>query len=335
MYEKTLVLFILANIPIIFYYNKLVKFIKINDIPDNIRKFQAKETPLFGGILIIYNLFILFTLDYFIDLNPLNYFLSSREYFVFFIGVLSFFVIGLYDDKYNLTASKKLTLNSFLILFLILIDDKLLITEIHFSFNLNAIELRNFSYPFTILCILLLVNAINMFDGVNLQAGVYCIFVFTFLLVKEFYIFINLIVILSLILFLIYNYRNKAYLGDSGTQVLAFIMSYILIKSHNAGDNIAPDQIFVILSLPGLDMFRLFLARIVKGIHPFRPDRNHIHHLIVNKYGEWRGFIIVQFVIIFNLIIYEYSYNKILSIILIILLYLAFYLVFKNKRKKI
>ena len=42
----------------------------------------------------------------------------------------------------------------------------------------------------------------------------------------------------------------------------------------------APEEIFIILSLPGLDMFRLFLVRIFYGKNPFSPDRNHIHHLI-------------------------------------------------------
>ena len=61
MYEKTILLFVLINIPIVFFYNKLVNFINLNDHPDKVRKFHNHETPLFGGILIIYNLvFLLF-----------------------------------------------------------------------------------------------------------------------------------------------------------------------------------------------------------------------------------------------------------------------------------
>ena len=90
MYEKILLLFIAINIPIIFFYNQLVKFININDIPDNIRKFQKKRVPLFGGILIFYNLFIFFFIDYFFNLNPYEYFFDTREYFVFLFGFLSF-----------------------------------------------------------------------------------------------------------------------------------------------------------------------------------------------------------------------------------------------------
>jgi UDP-GlcNAc:undecaprenyl-phosphate GlcNAc-1-phosphate transferase len=170
-----------------------------------------------------------------------------------------------------------------------------------------------------------------MFDGINLQSGMYCILIFTLLLTKEFYIFANLILILSLVLFLIFNYMNRAYLGDAGIQVLAFVISYILIKSHNSSNNILPDEIFVILSLPGIDMLRLFLYRIVMGEHPFKADRNHIHHLILNKLGSTIAFFIIQGVIIVNFLLYYFLQNKILSILFVVLLYLLLLLIFKKK----
>ena len=331
MYEKILLFFIAINIPIVLFYKQLVKFIDINDTPDTVRKFQKNIIPLFGGILIVYNLIIFFIIDFFFNLNAYTYFFNTREYFVFFAGIFGCFFIGLYDDKYDLSANKKLFLNTVLIFLLILIDESLLISKLQFSFNSIPIELKNFSYPFTVLCVLLLINALNMFDGINLQVGSYCILILILLSIKELYVFVNLILILSLILFLIYNYFNQAYLGDAGTQVLAFVLSYVLIKSHNTGNNIAPDYIFVILSFPGLDMFRLFLVRIIKGKNPFRADRNHMHHLISHKYSPLISFFLIQFVIIANLLIYNFLDNKIFSIIFIILLYVLMVLIFKKK----
>ena len=334
MYKENIILFILINIPIIFFYDKLVKYINLYDTPDNYRKLHKKPVPLVGGILIIYNLSIFFFLDYFFNINPYSYYSDTRETFVFFGGIIGCFLIGLYDDKYNLAATKKLVLNIFLILFLILIDDNLLVSDLFFSFNTNSIELRNFTYPFTILCMLLLLNALNMFDGVNLQVGVYCILIFILLSINKLYIFLNLILILSLILFLFYNYLEKGYLGSSGTQILGFIIAYVLIKSHNTNSNITPDQIFVILSFPGLDMFRLFLFRIINGIHPFRADRNHMHHLISKKLGSMLGFFIIQGAIIINFLLYYFLPNKIISIICIVLLYTLLLLIFKREKNK-
>ena len=133
---------------------------------------------------------------------------------------------------------------------------------------------------------------------------------------------------------MIYNYFEKGYLGSSGTQILGFIIAYILIKSHNANSHITPDQIFVILSFPGLDMFRLFLFRIINGIHPFKADRNHMHHLISKKLGSMLGFFIIQGAIITNFLLYFFLPNKVISITCIVLLYTLLLLIFKREKNK-
>ena len=94
--------------------------------------------------------------------------------------VFTFFLIGIYDDKYNLSANKKLFLNFFIILFIILLDDSLVIKKLNFSFFDNPIYLKSFSHLFTVLCILLFLNALNMFDGINLQAAFYCLIFYNF-----------------------------------------------------------------------------------------------------------------------------------------------------------
>ena len=182
-----------------------------------------------------------------------------------FILNCSLLFLGLYDDKFDLSANKKLFLNFFIILFLILLDDTLVIRQLNFTFLENTIELRNFSHLFTILCVLLFINALNMFDGINMQVATYSIIIFVIFLSKDIYIHLSIILIFSLIIFLVFNFQNKMFLGDSGTHLLAFIISYVIIKSHNIEQSFSPEEIFIILSLPGLDMFRLFLLRIIKG----------------------------------------------------------------------
>ena len=335
MFENIVLIFGIINIPIIIFFNPITKFINIFDVADNVRKFHKNNVPLFGGILLIYNLIIFFILDYFLSLNLFQEIVSKREYFTFCIGIIIFFFIGLFDDKYNLNANTKLFLNFFILLFLTLMDDNLVVKQLSFSFIKNPIYLYNFSHIFTILCVLLLINAINMFDGINLQTANYCIIIFLIFLFKDTYYSLSLIFILILILFLYYNFFNKIFLGDSGTQVLAFVISYILIKSHNLNHEFTPEEIFVILSLPGLDMFRLFLVRIFQGKNPFNPDRNHIHHLIEKKFQKFKTFIIIQFCIMINIILFYFIENKLNVVILTILTYLVLYLIFTQKGKKI
>ena len=335
MYEKIILLFLLVNFPIVCFFNQLVHLININDRPDNVRKLHKKDVPLFGGILIIYNLSIFLIADFFLDLNILQEISSKREYLAFIIGVLFLFFIGIFDDKYNLSANKKLILNFFILLFLTLLDDNLVVKQLTFSFIENPIYLNNFSHLFTILCILLFINAINMFDGINLQTGTYCIIIFTIFIFKDIYVFVSVILICTLILFLFYNFSNKIFLGDSGTHILAFLISYILIKSYNFNLAFTVEEIFIILSFPGLDMFRLFVIRVFKGKNPFSPDRNHIHHLIQKKFNKFQTFLIIQSCIILNIVIYYIIVNKLVVLFLTIFTYLALYIIFYNKGKSI
>jgi len=335
MFENIILIFGIINMPIIIFFNPITKFINIFDVADNVRKFHKNNVPLFGGILIIYNLIFFFVLDHFLNLNLSQEIVNKREYFTFCIGTIIFFCIGLFDDKYNLSANKKLFLNFFILLFLTLMDDNLVVKQLKFSFFENPIYLNNFSHLFTILCVLLFLNAINMFDGINLQTATYCIIIFSIFLFKDIYISLSFVFISVLILFLYYNSSNRVFLGDSGTQVLAFVISYVLIKSHNINQEFTPEEIFVILSFPGLDMFRLFLLRVFYGKNPFSPDRNHIHHLIEKKFRKFETFIIIQFCILTNIILFYVVENKINVLILTILTYLVLYIIFTQKGKKI
>ena len=335
MLENLILLILLTNFPVVVFFKKITKVININDKADNVRKFHKNTVPLFGGILIIYNLIIFLLLDNLLDLNLFQEFKTRREFFTFYTGIIAFFLLGIFDDKYNLTANKKLFLNFFIVLFLILLDDKLVVRELNFSFFENPIYLNNFSHLFTILCILLLINALNMFDGINLQTGTYCLIVFLVFLIKNIFVPLSLILICVLIIFLFYNSLNKIFLGDSGTQLIAFIISYILIKSHNLSQNFTPEEIFIILSFPGLDMFRLFLFRIVKGKNPFKPDTNHIHHLMIKKLSKLKTFLIIQSCIIFNIVFFYFINNKLNALFLSIISYLSLYLIFFKKGKKI
>ena len=126
-----------------------------------------------------------------------------------------------------------------------------------------------------------------MFDGINLQVGFYCILIFSIFVLKGVFFNLSLIIIISLIVFLYLNYKNKTYLGESGIQFLAFIISYIIIKSYNLNQDLFfVDEIFILMALPGLELFRLFLFRVAKGKHPFKADTDHLHHLMLRNFSS-------------------------------------------------
>ena len=89
-----------------------------------------------------------------------------------FVSIL-IFLIGMYDDKYELKANLKLIFLCISIITFININSDLIIESVNFyTFN-KTINLSSYSNFFTILCVLLFMNAFNMMDGTNLLAGTY------------------------------------------------------------------------------------------------------------------------------------------------------------------
>ncbi len=52
------------------------------------------------------------------------------------------------------------------------------------------------------------------------------------------------------------------------------------------------DEIFLLLMIPGLDMLRLFIERLLQKKNPLKPDRNHFHHLLLNRFQRYNVLII-------------------------------------------
>tara|TARA_Y100001958_G_C21131751_1_gene472886 strand:+ start:31 stop:561 length:531 start_codon:yes stop_codon:yes gene_type:complete len=121
-----------------------------------------------------------------------------------------------------------------------------------------------------------------MIDGINGLSGSIFLILFFFILIKSGFEPIYLTIIFCLLIFLIFNFKNKFFMGDSGIYFLSIFFGLNIITISN--DNIIyTEEIFLIMMIPGIDMLRLFIIRIKNKKNPFKPDRLHIHHLIENK----------------------------------------------------
>ena len=119
--------------------------------------------------------------------------------------------------------------------------------------------------------------------------------------------------------------------------IVSFLISYIFIKSNNFQNfKFYADEIFVIMAIPGLDMFRLFISRLISGKHPFKPHTNHIHHLIAEYFSKLVTFLTILIFIILSTLLYYFFQNKLNYIICYIIGYtiIITYLL-KLKKKKI
>ena len=134
--------------------------------------------------------------------------------------------------------------------------------------------------------LVILKNALNFYDGVNGQSGIYYLVVFLFLFFKSDYNFFYLTIIVSLTFVLLLNLNNKLFFGDNGVYLVSTLIIISLIYEYNITKNILyVDEIFLILILPGIDLVRLTIERLVSGKNPFFGDRNHLHHLLIKKFN--------------------------------------------------
>jgi UDP-GlcNAc:undecaprenyl-phosphate GlcNAc-1-phosphate transferase len=326
------ILIILINILIVIYFDKISKLVNLFDVPDNLRKIHNKKTSLLGGGMYLLN-FFLFIIYYFINKSAINldYFSNSKEIIIFSVFSLSFFVLGFFDDKINLSANIKLISKFALIFYFIYLQDQILIKELRFSFLVNKINIENISYLFSILCFLLFINAFNMFDGINLQSAIYSFFLFLIFLLKGIFIEISLVFLIVLLFFAYLNYKNKCFMGDNGTLLISFILSYFFIKSVNVYNTFSADEIFLIMLVPGLDLIRLFVTRILHQKHPFKGDNNHVHHILLRAFGLYKSlFLLFLLIIIPNILSMIYGgtlYLILISIIIysLLIFFLKFY----------
>lgn len=318
--------------------------LSIYDIPDKKRKFHKKKTPVIGWIYPISTLIFLLIISFFDNENIIfnekifiNYDqINVRSYVSLFVGTSLIFLIGLYDDKKNISATNKIIFSIFALYILISFDDSLSIKTLYLEIFDKNIILENFSLSFSILCIIFLINSLNLYDGINLQSAIFLIFLYSLLIIKGVYSEILIFFLISNIFFASKNYDGKIFYGDSGIYLNAYIISYFIIKDHNYSNILTPELILIFFYLPAIDLIRLFIVRIFKLKNPFDGDRNHIHHILLKFF---KGNILkvnaaLCIILILPSIMYDFlKINFYLSLFLPTCIYLLFVINFYKYKK--
>lgn len=296
-----------------YLFNKLFKWSELYDKINN-RSSHSTAATRTGGIGIFSAMFF----------TSVFFYLSKIEIFDYslIIPLAIMFVIGVYDDLYN--ADFKLKFLIQIIVAKILIDQGLVITNFYGFLYLNEVPwlLAQFT---TVLIFLIIVNAINFIDGIDTLAVGQVLK--TLVLVEIFASYssltnLNLIVILTLFPLFFFNISNKSkvFLGDAGSLYLGTILAincfYILGGEFNFKNELSINKtLFSILILlyPLFDLLRVFYIRLTNGKSPFVADKNHLHHLILNKIGgkHWvvSGIITILDVVIITIIYIIYQKN--------------------------
>lgn len=266
---------------------RVAKLNNLYDMPDE-RKTHHHLVSSLGGVGIFAGMAIsLLLFSDFTDSNgAFQYYLAA-----FFIV----FILGVIDDIFVLQAWKKVV-GQFFIASILTFKTGLLINNMQgFAGVYHLNEYANYAISFFV--ILLVINSFNLIDGVDGLAAslglISCVGFGLFFLINSNFLYAGLGFSMAgaLLAFLIYNFPPaRIFMGDSGSMIIGIVNAVLLLKFIQTGTTVknfpvhsAPAIGFALLLIPLMDVLRVFILRIAKGESPFNPDRNHIHHLLLNK----------------------------------------------------
>lgn len=270
----------------------VAKYKKLMDNP-NERSSHGTATPSLGGIAFYVSIILSF------------YFLDSWDRFntipSLLPGLTILFVIGMKDDLTVLTPRTKFLSQVAACLFLLF----------HFKFKMHSLNgfvgiehLHSYvSLGLALFLMLSIINSYNMIDGIDGLASIvgficFGFFGYLFFTAKAYLPFgLCLVIMGALAAFLRYNtsHKMKIFMGDTGSMIIGFMAGafairllslpeesyqYLPIKLSNM-----PMILAAILIVPLYDLSRVVIIRMLQGKGPFSADRNHIHHLLIDRYA--------------------------------------------------
>jgi UDP-GlcNAc:undecaprenyl-phosphate/decaprenyl-phosphate GlcNAc-1-phosphate transferase len=245
------------------------------DKPDE-RKLHTSEIPRLGGVAIMGSLIISILLV----AGPET--ILNTRYFL--AGLLILFFVGLWDDLQPARPVIKL-IGEMIPVALLAYSARIPLGEIFPEISWAA----SLEWPITIFITFWAVNAYNLIDGINGLAGtlglIACVGMGITGTPDVYHLCISMAG--ALMAFLFYNFlKPRIFMGDGGSLPVGYLLAFSLTQLKISGSSLI-DQIDIaltaisLMSLPLFDMARVFFIRLQKRKNPFKGDRNHLHHLLL------------------------------------------------------
>lgn len=326
-------IFVALSVLLMIIFKELIcSKLQLIDYPEKFRKLHKKPTLLINGFIILISLNFFFIFQIF---DP--EIVEVKKNIILLILINSFYFIGYLDDIKNLSPSLKTFLIILILLVTLPLENDFILTSLEFeNFISKKIILNQASIFLTIFFIYIFFNFLNFSDGINGIALSLCLFfIVTIIIKKEFLSPFEIYLLSILFICLILNIFNISFLGNSGVFLLSIIFAISFINEYNMSRLYLCDELFTIFLLPGIDMTRLVIERLLNKKKVYDGDRNHYHHLLLNFANEKYAFIIYMIIAIlpylFSFLID--SYKILISISIFFYLITLFFL--KRASKKI
>jgi len=307
---------------------KVAKLKRLVDEPGEERKIHHRSVPTIGGVMIFVAL--LFNFLFWSSFHFGSESTGMVGLSLVTASLILIFFMGLKDDIIGVSPSKKLLTHVVIGVILVGIGG----FQIHSFSGLFGVQelLEPISIVFSVFVYIVIVNAFNLIDGIDgLAAGYSAVamgaFAFWFLSTGA---YSEAILALaaggSMLGFLVFNFAPaRIFMGDCGSLVIGLIGYVLSVQLMNTPTESIPDHLILvskevfamgILAYPLVDTLRVFCLRAARGISPFHPDQNHLHHRLMMRFGTHQKtavFVYVYSIVFCALPFLSSSFRSVLS----------------------
>lgn len=314
---STVIAYIMATrfnlYPVIIYVSKTKGLM---DKPEE-RRVHTSQVPNLGGM----GLFITFSLTLLLFVPFLNNTVADLSNLLSLLSAtIILLFLGVKDDLVLITPKKKLVIQLIAVSMVCILQD-VRITDFHGLLGIG--DLPYFvSVVFSIFVYVLVINSVNLIDGIDGLASSIAIlaslsFGIAFFMAGNYMMTImSAVLVGSLLGFLKYNLSvdRKIFMGDCGSLIVGFLLAYQgiefvginpeLVQTYNYENSSI--LLLAILSYPLFDLLRVFIVRIIQKKSPFNADNNHIHHRLLRLGLNHKQATLLLFVSNLTLIVITY-----------------------------
>lgn len=248
------------------------------DLP-NERKLHTGAIPLVGGVGIYLGVLI----------ASMIYFQNNQVFHIYLISAALILFLGVLDDKYDLSVRLRIVAQ-IIIASMMIFGAKFYLQSFGHIFGFFEFKLGYLGILVTIVAVIGAINAFNMVDGIDGLAGMLSLVSFTALTLllyradSDWYL-LPLLFIAAICAYLVFNLSllkslGKIFMGDAGSMLIGLTIVWLLVIGTSSEVNaFRPVTALYIIAIPLMDMAAIMYRRIKKGVSPFQPDRNHLHHI--------------------------------------------------------
>lgn len=266
------------------------------------RKQHKGEIPLVGGIS-FYCAIVIFYL-FWPEVLPH----TEAHFLPYLLSISLLLLVGIADDRFDLPVIPRVFIQA--LSAVVIMANGFYINTLGHVLGETELVLGPIGYLVTLFATWAAINAFNMVDGVDgllgsVSGATFAALMVVFLLAGSplramwcLLMIVALIPYLMLNMGLIGSKRLKVFMGDAGSMVIGFTMLWLVILGSQGKQAVmAPVTALWVIALPLMDMVTIMVRRIRRGYSPFRPDRDHLHHILMRSGLTGRQTVLVMTVL--------------------------------------